>query len=142
MGMALTLIHCVLFVILGLVITEPFIGLFTKEPEVMKQACDYTYIVLCFSFGSLLQIAMEKIYQGIGAMKTTMILLGAGAMINIILDPILIFGLLGFPGMGVKGAAVATVIGQISAFLLYIVVYLRKNPGLRFIPNICIWTGS
>ena len=44
----------------------------------MKQACDYTYIVLCFSFGSLLQIAMEKIYQGIGAMKTTMILLGAG----------------------------------------------------------------
>lgn len=60
MGMALTLIHCVLFVILGLVITEPFIGLFTKEPEVMKQACDYTYIVLCFSFGSLLQIAMEK----------------------------------------------------------------------------------
>ena len=131
MGMALTLIHCVLFVILGLVITEPFIGLFTKEPEVMKQACDYTYIVLCFSFGSLLQIAMEKIYQGIGAMKTTMILLGAGAMINIILDPILIFGLLGFPEMGVKGAAVATVIGQISAFLLYIVVYLRKNPGRK-----------
>lgn len=63
-------------------------------------------------------------------------------MINIILDPILIFGLLGFPGMGVKGAAVATVIGQISAFLLYIVVYLRKIRGLRFIPNICIWTGS
>ena len=135
MGMALTLIHCVLFVILGLVITEPFIGLFTKEPEVMKQACDYTYIVLCFSFGSLLQIAMEKIYQGIGAMKTTMILLGAGAMINIILDPILIFGLLGFPEMGVKGAAVATVIGQISAFLLYIVVYLRKNPGVTIHPK-------
>ena len=64
MGMALTLIHCVLFVILGLVITEPFIGLFTKEPEVMKQACDYTYIVLCFSFGSLLQIAMEKTLSG------------------------------------------------------------------------------
>lgn len=135
MGMALTLIHCVLFVILGLVITEPFIGLFTKEPEVMKQACDYTYIVLCFSFGSLLQIAMEKIYQGIGAMKTTMILLGAGAMINIILDPILIFGLLGFPEMGVKGAAVATVIGQISAFLLYIIVYLRKNPGVTIHPK-------
>lgn len=63
-------------------------------------------------------------------------------MINIILDPILIFGLLGFPEMGVKGAAVATVIGQISAFLLYIVVYLRKIRVLRFIPNICIWTGG
>lgn len=62
-------------------------------------------------------------------------------MINIILDPILIFGLLDFLN-GVKGAAVATVIGQISAFLLYIAVYLRKIRGLRFIPNICIWTGS
>ena len=108
----------------------------------MKQACDYTYIVLCFSFGSLLQIAMEKIYQGIGAMKTTMILLGAGAMINIILDPILIFGLLGFPEMGVKGAAVATVIGQISAFLLYIVVYLRKNPGVTIHPKYLHLTGG
>ena len=56
-------------------------------------------------------------------------------MINIILDPILIFGLLGFPEMGVKGAAVATVIGQISAFLLYIVVYLRKNPGVTIHPK-------
>ena len=116
MGMALTLIHCVLFVILGLVITEPFIGLFTKEPEVMKQACDYTYIVLCFSFGSLLQIAMEKIYQGIGAMKTTMILLGAGAMINIILDPIFIFGF----GLGVRGAALANC--YFSGLLLHLVL--------------------
>lgn len=131
MGMALTLIHCVLFVILGLVITEPFIGLFTKEPEVMKQACEYTYIVLCFSFGSLLQIAMEKIYQGIGAMKTTMILLGAGAMINIILDPILIFGYFGMPRMGIAGAAVATVIGQIIAAILALVFNLKCNRELN-----------
>ena len=70
--------------------------------------------------------SLEKIYQGIGAMKTTMILLATGCIINIILDPILIFGLLGFPAMGVQGAAIATVIGQIGAFLLYIVVYLHK----------------
>ena len=67
---------------------------------------------------SLLQIAMEKIYQGIGAMKTTMILLGAGAMINIILDPILIFGYFGAPALGIAGAAGATVFGQIIAFFL------------------------
>lgn len=135
MGMALTAIHCVLFIILGFLITKPFLGLFTKNEEILAQACEYTYVVLCFSFGSLLQIAMEKIYQGIGAMKTTMILLGVGAIINIILDPILIFGLLGFPALGVKGAAIATVIGQISAFLLYIVVYLRKNPGVTIHPK-------
>lgn len=135
MGMALTVVHCILFIIGGLLITKPFIGLFTDDAVIFEQACDYTYIVLCVSFGSLMQIAMEKIYQGIGAMKTTMILLGVGAIINIILDPILIFGLLGFPAMGVKGAAIATVIGQISAFLLYIVVYLKKNPGVTIHPR-------
>ena len=136
MGMALTLIHCVLFVILGLVITEPFIGLFTKEPEVMKQACDYTYIVLCFSFGSLLQIAMEKIYQGIGAMKTTMILLGAGAMINIILDPILIFGLLGFPEMGWQKSTPTRSPERTPITLPFLSgVYHRKNPGVTIHPK-------
>ena len=92
----------------------------------LGDSCDYTYIVLCFSFGSLLQIAFEKIFQGIGQMKVTMYLLIVGCVVNIILDPILIFGLLGLPALGVAGAAIATVIGQISAFLLYIVVYLRK----------------
>src|SRR5699024_5912239 len=58
-----------------------------------------------------------------------------GCIINIILDPILIFGLLGFPAMGVRGAAIATVIGQIGAFLLYVVVYLHRNPGVTIHPR-------
>ncbi len=131
LGMAMTVIHCVLFVILGLVITKPFLSLFTQDEAVLAPACEYTYVVLCLSFGCLMQIAMEKIYQGLGAMKTTMVLLGTGCIINIVLDPILIFGLLGFPAMGVKGAAVATVAGQIAAFFLYVVVYLHKNPGVE-----------
>ena len=135
MGMALTLVHCVLFILFGLVVTRPFLQLFTDSPEILENACDYTYVVLCASFGSLLQIALEKIYQGIGAMKTTMVLLATGCIINIILDPILIFGLLGFPAMGVRGAAIATVIGQIGAFLLYVVVYLHRNPGVTIHPR-------
>ena len=125
-GIALTVFHCLLFILAGLFITRPFLSLFTDNPAVLGDSCDYTYIVLCFSFGSLLQIAFEKIFQGIGQMKVTMYLLIVGCVVNIILDPILIFGLLGFPALGVAGAAIATVIGQISAFLLYIVVYLRK----------------
>lgn len=130
-GIGLTVFHCVLFIIGGLVITRPFLSLFTDNPAVLDDSCAYTYIVLCLSFGSLLQIAFEKIFQSIGQMKITMCLLIAGCVINIILDPILIFGLLGFPALGVAGAAIATVIGQISAFLLYIVVYLRKPCAIQ-----------
>ena len=96
--------------------TRPFLQLFTGSPEILKNACDYTYVVLCASFGSLLQIALEKIYQGIGAMKTTMVLLATGCIINIILDPILIFGLLGFPAMGVRGAALQLSSGRSALF--------------------------
>ena len=90
-GIGLTVLHCILFVVLGLLVTRPFIGLFTSNNAIVEEACDYTYIVLCVSFGCLLQIALEKIFQGIGEMKITMILLATGAIINIILDPILIF---------------------------------------------------
>ena len=118
----MTFFHCILFVLAGIFITRPFLHLFTDDPDILKDACDYTYIVLCLSFGALLQLAFEKIFQSIGKMKITMYLLIVGCVINIILDPVLIFGLLGFPALGVAGAAIATVIGQISAFLLYILV--------------------
>ena len=127
LGVALTVFHCILFILAGIFVPRPFLSLFTDNPSILKDACDYTYIVLCFSFGALLQITFEKIFQGIGEMKITMYLLSVGCVINIILDPILIFGLLGFPRLGVAGAAIATVIGQISAFLLYVAVYLRKS---------------
>ena len=127
LGIALTVFHCVLFVLAGIFITRPFLSLFTDDPAILEDACDYTYIVLCLSFGALLQIAFEKIFQSIGQMKITMYLLVVGCVINIVLDPILIFGLLGFPALGVSGAAIATVIGQICAFLLYIAVYMRKS---------------
>lgn len=142
LGLALTVLHCVLFVLAGLLITDPFLSLFTNDPAILKDASDYTRIVLCFSFGALLQIAFEKIFQGIGEMKITMYLLAGGCIINIILDPILIFGLFGFPALGVSGAAIATVIGQICAFLLYIVVYLRKRYAVQIHPRHLIPDGK
>ncbi len=134
-GILLTLFHCLLFVVAGILVTCPFLQLFTNDPGILADACGYTYIVLCLSFGCLLQVTMEKIFQGIGEMKLTMYLLASGCIINIILDPILIFGLLGFPAMGVKGAAVATVIGQICAFLLYIIVYRKKKLAIQIHPK-------
>ncbi|MEG0961754.1 MAG: MATE family efflux transporter [Lachnospiraceae bacterium] len=138
-GMVLSVVHCLLFVLLGIFITKPFLSLFTTDAAVFQDASSYTYIVLCASAGCLLQVSMEKIYQGIGNMKTAMVFLSAGCFINIVLDPILIFGLLGAPAMGVKGAAIATVIGQSAAFLLYVISYLRKNPGVHIHPSYFSW---
>lgn len=109
--------------------------MFTNDPKILEWSCDYTYIVMCVSFGQLLQMCLEKIFQGIGKMKTTMYLMASGCIINIILDPILIFGWFGLPAMGVTGAAVATVIGQIGALLLYILVCLRTDIGVTIHPR-------
>lgn len=127
LGIACTCIHCILFLLFGLIVTKPFLSLFTTSSEILANACDYTYIVLCFSFGTLIQVTMEKIFQAVGAMKTTMFLLATGCIINIILDPIFIFGWFRVPALGVKGAAIATVIAQICTAILYIIVYRKKN---------------
>lgn len=134
-GTALVVIHCLIFAVAGLIVTKPFLAMFTDDPVTYEWACDYTYIVLCLSFGELLQMCLEKIFQGLGKMKTTMFLMASGCIINIVLDPVLIFGWFGFPAMGVKGAAVATVVGQIAAFLLYVVICLRGNIGVTIHPK-------
>lgn len=134
-GIALSLVHCVIFALVGAIITKPFLRMFTDDPDTFRWACEYTYIVMCVSFGQLLSMCLEKIFQGLGKMKTTMFLMASGCIINIILDPILIFGWFGFPEMGVKGAAVATVAGQIGGLLLYVIICLKKNIGVVIHPR-------
>ena len=126
-GIFLTLIHNIIVMITCSIFAKPFLGMFTDDAYILEEACVYTYIVTLVSCGWMFQIIMEKIFQGIGEMKITMYLMAAGCIINIILDPILIFGLLGFPAMGIAGAAVATVIGQLSASILYVIAYFVGN---------------
>ena len=90
-GLLLALIHCLVFIAAGIFITRPFLQMFTNDPQILDWACSYTFIVLCVSFGQILQMYMEKLFQGVGKMKTTMYLMASGCIINIILDPILIF---------------------------------------------------
>lgn len=131
LGMGLTLFHCLLIIIIGLLVSKPFLGMFTKDPQILSWSCQYSYIVLCFSAGSLLQISFEKIFQSVGKMVDTMIALIAGCVTNIILDPIFIFGFLGVPAMGVAGAAIATVIGQSVSLLVYLIIYSHKEIGVK-----------
>ena len=129
-GVILSFIHSILFVFLGLFATRPFLRLFTDSTTVLDMGTQYGHIVLCFSFGVLIQVCYEKIFQALGNMIVTMYILSIGAIINIILDPILIFGYFGFPKMGISGAAIATVFSQICGFVLYVIYYRRKKDTL------------
>lgn len=142
LGMVLTVLHGLLFVVLGVAVPRPFLQLFTDDGQVIQWGCQYAGIVFIFSMGYLLQISMEKIFQSVGEMLTTMVLLASGCIMNIILDPILIFGWFGVPAMGVAGAAVATVLGQTAAFFLYVLAYRRKKLAVQIHPRYCKWSGQ
>ena len=130
-GFLLSGVHWLLFVLMGLFVTGPFIGNFTDSPQIYEMSCQYTQIVLCFSIGSMYHLYAEKLFQATGSMVLPMIFQGAGAIFNIILDPIFIFGWFGIPAMGVKGAAIATVASQILAAALSMIFFLKKCTSVR-----------
>lgn len=130
-GLIMAVFTAVLFLLFGIFFTRPFFQMFTSDPQVLKYGCDYGYIVTIFCFGTLIHIAIEKIFQATGNMILPMVFLCIGAITNIILDPIMIFGLLGFPRLEVAGAAIATVVGQIVAMLTAVIVFLTKEHEVR-----------
>lgn len=126
-GLVMAFISWLVFALLGFFFTKPFFQSFSSNPAVVNMGCDYIYVVTIFSFGVFIQISLEKTLQATGNMIYPMLFQLTGAITNIILDPILIFGLLGFPRLGVKGAAIATVIGQISAMVFSLYIVFKKN---------------
>ncbi len=121
----------VLLIFAGQFLLEPFFRLFSDDPAILADAITYTNICLTFCAGSFIHICIEKVFQSTGSMIFPMLLQALGAITNIILDPIMIFGLFGFPAMGVKGAAVATVIGQHTAMLASLLVFLLGKFAVR-----------
>ncbi|MGL4383370.1 MAG: MATE family efflux transporter, partial [Bacilli bacterium] len=114
-GIVLTLINSIIFIIIGFFFTNNYMSLFTNDQEIIKLGTQYLSIVLIFSFGTFLDIMLGRILQATGNMKVPMISQIIGSLTNIILDPIFIFGLAFIPGLGIQGAAIATVIGQFAA---------------------------
>lgn len=126
-GLVLTIASWFVFAIVALFAIEPFFKSFAQSQITYQMSCDYTFIVSIFSFGVFFQIYAEKTLQATGNMIYPMLLQLVGAIINIILDPILIFGYFGFPELGIRGAATATVIGQIVSMLLAIYLMFFKK---------------
>ena len=112
-----------------------FFSLQTKDAEIIQYGVDYLQIVGGLSFGIFLQFAFERILQSTGRTFYTMLTQGLGAIINIILDPILIFGLFGAPALGIKGAALATVIGQFCAASFALWFNKKKNDDIVINPK-------
>jgi putative MATE family efflux protein len=125
-GLFLAAISSVVFFVFGF-FSRPAMSIFTNDPEILELGAEYLSINMIYSFGIIFLICNEKILQATGNMIYPMLTQLTGAVINIILDPIMIFGYFGFPKMGVAGAAYATVIGQIAAFGLSLYMVLRKN---------------
>ena len=130
-GIVLMAASYVAFLLLGLFATKPFYLSQTADAQILQYGYEYLSLVCCLSFGSFAQFTFERLLQSTGKTFYIMITQGIGAVINIILDPIFIFGLFGVPGMGVRGAAVATVIGQITAGLLAFLINWKKNDEIQ-----------
>ena len=126
-GIFLALLSCMVFAILGLIGSRPFFQVQTTDELIVEYGAQYMSVVTIASLGVFMQITFERLLQSTGKTIFNMVTQGTGAIINIILDPILIFGWFGFPKMGVTGAAVATVIGQWIAALLGIVFNHKFN---------------
>ena len=123
----LALIQVILVILVGLFLTKPFLHLFTDRPEIIELGYSYLSIVLIFNFGQMFSVVLERIMQAQGDMITPMMALITGAVTNIILDPIFIFGYFGIPEMGIAGAAIATVIGQIAGCLVVVYAAVRGH---------------
>lgn len=134
-GVPLAVVMWVIFAAVCWAIMPTYARMSTTSPEIIENVVVYGRIVCVFSVGLFLESIWTKVHQANGGMKLPMIAQIAGAVTNIILDPLLIFGFLGFPEMGIAGAAAATVSGQIVAALIVMKGGFRKPPELKKFPG-------
>lgn len=130
-GILLSLLSGAVFALLGLLFANSFIAVFTDNAKILDMGSMYMRICTIFSFGVFVQITYERIMQATGNAFYNMVIQGVGALVNIILDPIFIFGMFGLPVLGVSGAAIATVLGQMVAMLLGIWITKHKIKGIQ-----------
>lgn len=130
-GIFLAILSCIAMAVIGLLGSHAFFLAQTDQEAIVKYGTQYMQVVTIVSVGIFMQITMERLLQATGKTIFTMITQGTGAIINIIMDPILIFGLFGFPRLEVAGAAIATVFGQLVAVCLCIFFNCRYNKEIH-----------
>ena len=134
-GLVLYVLSGIVFAIFGIFFSGIFFRAQTNDPEIIQLGTDYLRICCLLSTAIFLQFGFERILQSTGRTFYTMLTQGMGAIINIIMDPILIFGLFGVPALGIKGAAIATVFGQVCAASLACWFNKKKNDDIVINPK-------
>lgn len=130
-GISLALVSYAIFIVIGLLIVRPFISSQTSNPVIQEYGITYTSIVCFLSIGVFFQITFERLLQATGRTIFSMVSQITGAVINVIMDPILIFGLAGFPKLGIAGAAAATIFGQIVASCIGLFLNRKYNTDIH-----------
>ena len=130
-GVLLAVLSTLVFSIVGVVFAQPFFQAQSTDQDIVSKGVAYLRICAGLSFGLFLEIMFERLLQSTGRTFYTMITQGVGAIINIIMDPVLIFGIGPFPKMGVAGAAAATVMGQIVAAILALIFNITRNHEIQ-----------
>jgi len=133
-GIFLALVATAIFILFGIFGTKPYFAMQSHVAETVAGGSAYTAICCIFSLGIFVEVLGERLLQSSGRTVYTMITQGTGAVVNILLDPVFIFGVepLGIPAMGMAGAAIATVIGQWIAAILAVIFNLKFNPEVHF----------
>ena len=140
-GIFLALCSFVVFALLGIFLARPFYLVQTDIAPIVDYGTDYASICLGCSIGLFGQFCFERLLQSTGRTTLAMCTQLIGAAINIVMDPILIFGLLGAPRLEVAGAAIATVAGQIVAAIVAVILNLKCNPEIHILPRQIRWNG-
>ncbi len=130
-GMLLSIFHGVVIMIASICVMPSFLGMFTRSASIVELGVQYSNIAFSFSVVIMISLTFEKIFQAVGRMTLTMIALLCGCVTNIVLDPVMIFGLGPFPEMGIRGAALATGIGQVLTVLIYLAACLLRPLPVR-----------
>lgn len=125
-GFILSIIHGLLLTTVCSLTMPGFLRMFTSNRNIIHLGLQYSNIVFGFSVIIALGMSWQKIFQSVGLMTVSMLSMLCGCIANIILDPLLIFGISPFPALGIKGAAIATGIGQTLTLIIYLVIYIRK----------------
>lgn len=130
-GFLLSAVHGVVIAVGSVCIMPVFLRMFTSNEHVIGLGLQYTTIAFPFALVIMISLFYEKLFQSVGRMKTTMVSLLGGCVTNIILDPVLIFGIGFFPELGIRGAALATGIGQVLTLAIYVAVYAARPISVR-----------